>query len=377
MKINIVQMTGNYPLDIGGTSTVAYFLATKMADSGINVSMTIRTKDKDEINKLREFSKFREMEEKINIYPITISYNLYNLPSILYKTLKTYSDFKPEKYDIIHYNSPPVDVTVFYPLKSRMKCLQTITIHGGLFYESKNFIGRYILKKYVNYFKKIIVLNSFSYSLVKKLNSNESKIEIIPNGVEVEYFDKLEKIELDGDPAIVYAGRLSQVKGIDTLIKSFLKVSKEMPNAKMYIIGDGPEKENLTKLAKKLALKNIVFMGFIPSINKVHRYIKSSDIFVLPSYKENFSISLLEAMAARTSIVVSDAEGNKDVLTKSEALFFSCGNATDLAEKIIHLGQNPSLRRNISDNAYSLAQSRYSWDNVVEKYMNVFNSLVN
>ncbi len=79
MKINIVQMTGNYPLDIGGPSTVAYFLATKMVDIGINVSMTIRTKDKDELRKLREFDKFGKIEN--------------------YATLSVFEVDNPSRYD--------------------------------------------------------------------------------------------------------------------------------------------------------------------------------------------------------------------------------------------------------------------------------------
>jgi len=380
MRLLIVQMTGNYPLDIGGPATVAYYLAYHLAKKGIEASMLIRLKERNELEKLRETHEFNILEKNVEIIPVHMRYDLksmLNVPGVLYKIYKTTRNFKPENYDIIHYNSPPVDVTLFFPPKSKNKTKQTIAIHGGLLYESKNFIGRFLLRKYANLFHKVIALNNFSRKLALNAGFEESKIIQIPNGVDVDYFDSLETFPLEGDPSIIYAGRLAKIKGVDVLLNAFYYVLKKLPNAHLYIIGDGKEKKNLTKLAEKLVLKNVKFEGFIPSTKKVHQYIKSSDIFVLPSYRENFSISLLEAMAAKTPIIASNAEGNMEVLSSDKALFFNRGDSKELAEKIIQLANDKNFRTKLAEKAYSLAASRYSWSVVAAQYISVFNEVVN
>ena len=368
----MVQMTGNYPLDIGGPATVAYHLASRLVRRNVRVSMIIRIKEKDEIDRLRAYDEFRELEKNVDITPVNVRYDLAGVPGALYKLLKITKNFEPSDFDIIHYNSPPVDVTVLYPLKSRNKCKQTIAIHGGLFYESRNFIGRYIMKKYSKFFSKIIVLNNFSKRVALKAGLDESKMVKIPNGVDIEYFNHIKTFHLEGDPSIVYAGRLAKIKGVDVLIKAFYHVSRRIPESRLYIIGGGKEEGYLRQLAEKLKLKNIEFKGYIPFIGTVHQYIKSADIFVLPSYRENFSISLLEAMAAKTPIVASDAEGNLEVLSYDEALFFHRGDSEELADKIVKLAQDKRLRSKLSSNAYNLAVKQYSWDVVVDRYLRIF-----
>jgi len=376
----MVQMTGNYPLDIGGPATVAYYIAYNLALRNVEVSMLIRIKEQNELKELRKTSEFQILEEKINIIPVTMKYdfkNMVNIPAVLYKIYKVTRDFNPEKYDIIHYNSPPVDITLLYPLKSKGKTKQTIAIHGGLFYESGNFIGRSIMRRYSNLFQRVIALNEFSKKLALKAGFVESIIEKIPNGVDIDYFNKVNKISLDGDPSLVYAGRLTKVKGVDILLEAFHLFLKTHPKAHLYVIGNGKERAYLAKLVERLNLsENVTFTGFIPSIRKVHEFIKSADIFVLPSYMENFSISLLEAMASKTPIIASDAEGNLEVLVGKTALFFRRGDSRDLAEKIRVLAEDEEYRSKLAEEAYNLAIKEYSWDVVTNRYLQVFQNLV-
>jgi len=160
-------------------------------------------------------------------------------------------------------------------------------------------------------------------------------------------------------------------------LKAFYYVLKELPNAHLYIIGDGKEKKHLIRLSEKLKLKSVKFEGYIPSIRKVHQFIKSSDIFVLPSYKENFSISLLEAMAAKTPIIASNVEGNIEVLSCCNALFFYKGDSEELAEKIIQLANDKDYKAKLAEKAYNLAASKYSWNVIVNQYIHVFEEVVN
>jgi len=232
------------------------------------------------------------------------------------------------------------------------------------------------VKKYSDLFHRVIVLNEFSKKLALKAGFKESNIEKIPNGVDIDYFNSLEVIPLKGDPSIIYAGRLTKVKGVDVLLKAFSQVLREYPNAYLYIVGSGGEEGYLARLVERLGLtENVEFTGFIPSIRKVHQFIKSADIFVLPSYMENFSISLLEAMASKTPIIASDAEGNLEVLSSKEALFFRRGDYRELAEKIALLAGDKNYSSRLAERAYSLAASKYSWSVIVDRYLRIFKDL--
>jgi glycosyltransferase involved in cell wall biosynthesis len=141
------------------------------------------------------------------------------------------------------------------------------------------------------------------------LGVRKNKITVIPNGVDIALFDsvRVEKVHHQ----ILYVGRLVNFKHVDWLIKAFSQVVKEVPDARLKIVGHGPERGNLELLAKNLGLKDrITFTGVTPTYEEVAKYYKESEVFVLPSTVEGEAIVLKEAMAASLPVIAMKVRGS-------------------------------------------------------------------
>ena len=135
------------------------------------------------------------------------------------------------------------------------------------------------------------------------------RMVVVPNGVDLEKIDSVEAGELTYD--VFYAGRLSEHKRVDLLIEAVSLAREEIPDIRCSIIGDGPEMENLRKLVKELkSEENVDFLGFLETDEDLIAGMKSSRIFVLPSMREGFGISALEANACGLPVVMVRSEMN-------------------------------------------------------------------
>ena len=160
------------------------------------------------------------------------------------------------------------------------------------------------------------------------------EIEIIPNGID---FGKIEKVKpSEEETDIIFAGRLIKEKNVDVLIKAINLVGKEIPDVKCMIIGDGPERKKLEKLANELEMdNNIKFTGFLEDYDDMISYMKSSKVFVLPSTREGFGIVALEANACGLPVVTVNHRRNAACdFINNENGFICEFSEGDIAEKI-------------------------------------------
>jgi glycosyltransferase involved in cell wall biosynthesis len=381
MRIVIVAFTGIYPINIGGPGAVAYFVSKWLGEIGDDVTLFVRAETKKKYESINQIKEFKDLKN-VHIIATTLCSGfqvLVNLPYLGYKTAVITRRFCREKFDIVHYNSPPtIGPTILFPPISKLRQYgQTLAIHGGIFYESKLPISKSIIEMEKDWFDRVLVFNNFSHDLARKAGFKEEKIVVIPNGVEVETIDKVKPLNLVGDPKIIYVGRLEKIKGIDILLKAFSEFIKNFPRAVLYIIGEGSLRSSLQELARKLGIQNnVVFQGFIPPPT-VWRYYKSADAVVLPSYIENFSIALLEAMASKAATIVSDAPGNTCIIKNGETgLIFPRGNWRELAAKMANVILDNNLRRRIINNAYQLVKNEYDWKKIALRYHETFQSIL-
>jgi glycosyltransferase involved in cell wall biosynthesis len=375
MKICIIAMTGLYPIDGGGPANVAYFLARELGRRNVEVVIFIRA-DEYKFNKLLSSPEINELRN-VKIIPINIKYEMrtfLNLPLLVKKIIETSNQIKDvfEKCDVIIYNSPPVDITIFAPQIAKFKKKKQIfIIHGGLFYESNNIIGKFLIKIQKSSFDRFIAVSNFTYAIALHIGINPDKICIINNGINLSLPEKASKLKLSGSPKILYVGRLDPIKNIETLIYAFAEIRKEFPLAKLYLVGDGKGSDNLKKLAVSLGVQeNISFEGFVKPGREVLSYYKSCDLFVLPSKKENFPITILEAMASKIPVILSDISGGPRELVKHKenGLLFEPGNPHELASMIALLARNQELCKKFVETSYLRIKENYSWENIGERY---------
>lgn len=208
-----------------------------------------------------------------------------------------------------------------------------------------------------------------------------SKVEIIPNGIEFETYQTYStlsqkefckifaKQDMEADKIIISMGRLQKKKGFDILIDAFAKITIDYPKAKLFIAGqDEEEGKNLSQQIKDLGFEKQVFLiGEIKEQEKID-FFANADLFVLPSHNENFGNVYVESLAAGTPIVASTGT------PWSEVLEADCGkwvnnSVDDVVKAIVEmLGKDRELMR---ENSKKLAK-KYDWKNIAVQFKEVF-----
>ncbi|KKL49483.1 hypothetical protein LCGC14_2315050, partial [marine sediment metagenome] len=144
-------------------------------------------------------------------------------------------------------------------------------------------------------------------------------------------------------------------------------------NFQLIIAGDGPEKENLIKLTKKLKItKKVIFLGFI-SHDKLNSLYNIGDVYVLTSEQEGLSLSLLEALATTVPVISTNIVGNPEVIIHKETgLLFEPGNVNQLVNNLKYVLENPDKAEIIGKNARKYIVSNYSTHKIMKKLRNHF-----
>jgi len=217
---------------------------------------------------------------------------------------------------------------------------------------------------------EIFVLNQAMKDYLNERGINKKKIKIAYDGTDTSLFEP--KSFDEKNPSIIFTGDLDSRDGIDTLIKSFVRVKKEFKDAKLYIVGDGPYLPKLKTLASRLKIrKNVVFTGWVP----FEKLVKDLPNFLLgvipskPNLMNNLTIprKIFEFMAAGIPVIASDLNAMREVVkTGSSGLLFHPDNHESLSEAILRLMSNPVLYNRIQKNGVKISR-KYEIDKEVKK----------
>jgi glycosyltransferase involved in cell wall biosynthesis len=174
---------------------------------------------------------------------------------------------------------------------------------------------------------KIIVPSNYLKKIVMNWGIKGEKIQVIYNAFHAPNFngereEMRKKFNID-HPMIITVGRLVPWKGFDTLIALMPEIAMQIKRAKLYIVGDGPDKDYLKECVKKAKAQDCVVLTGKMMQSDLFEYIKASDLFVLNTSYEGLSHQLLEVLYLEVPILCSDAGGNIEVIDhdKNGALF--------------------------------------------------------
>lgn len=188
---------------------------------------------------------------------------------------------------------------------------------------------------------KIVVPSEYLKKIVSKWGITKEKITVVYNTFSIP--KKIEKIKKNTKekPTIITAGRLVPWKNFEGIIDAVKVLKKEYPKIKLYIAGDGPDREKIADyIAENNVKRNVVMLGSL-SKEELHGRIKVADMFVLNSTYEGLSHVLLEVLSLGTPVIVTDAGGNPELVKDGETgLLVSKENAKQLTEKIRDVVQN-------------------------------------
>ena len=169
---------------------------------------------------------------------------------------------------------------------------------------------------------------------------------------------------------VIFAGRLSAEKGIDTLIK----IGKKLPtDVQLIILGIGPEEQKIKNLAKNW--KNVHYLGYQNKGNTIS-LIRGSDILLQPSLKEGISSTILESMACNTVVIASNVGGNTELIENSiNGIIKDPKDSDSFVEQIMILLENTELRKSFENQALNTVK-KYDWNQVGNLYLNIYESVL-
>lgn len=260
---------------------------------------------------------------------------------------KAKEEVKNMNLDIIHVHTE-FGVGIFARLVARSLGIPLISTYHTMYEDYTHYVNKFniseidkVTKKATGYFSRIINLGA-QYIIAPSIKTKETllrynirtNIEVIPTGLDLNAFNSDNKdIEVvksirkeynikEDDFVIVYLGRIAPEKSIDFVIECFSKVNKD--NAKLMIVGDGPQVDDLKRLSSKLAIQDKVIFTGRKNREEVPNYYFASDVFVSASLTETQGMTFIEALAAGLPILVRPDEVLEELVNVgSNGYYFS------------------------------------------------------
>jgi len=298
----------------------------------------------------------------------------HNIPIVM--TLHDYKMFCPN-YKFFSQGKPCFDCIKRNNFRS---CLNKRCIKNSW---SKSLIG-YLEGKWQKDFLKIIdkidIFLAPSLFIRKKAISAglpAKKIIHLPNFIDNEFLNnKKIKNEFNPQKYILYFGRLSEEKGIDLLIKSYLENSVKLSKWIIKIAGEGPEQDRLKKLNKRY--KQIEFLGK-KKIEELKKIISQSYLIIVPSiWPENFPYSILEGMGLGKVVLSARIGGMSEMIEHKETgLLFNPGDIIDLTKKINWAIDNPKKIKEIGIKAQKEILNKYNSEKHYNKLIKIYEQIKN
>ena len=233
---------------------------------------------------------------------------------------------------------------------------------------------------------KVICCSDYMVSHVRwAFGLPEDKLVMVPNGVNTEVYaghgedlsEFRSKFALPEEKIVLFVGRLVYEKGVHVLVNAVPKVL-EKANAKFIIVGNGYMKEQLSGLVKSMGLVHkVLFTGFVDdeTLRKLQR---CADVSVVPSLFEPFGIVALEAMAARSPVVVSDTGGLSEIVEHDiSGVKVYVNNPDSLAWGINRILIDDGFANWLRTNAFKRVQEKYNWDKIGQQTSNIFRTVLN
>jgi N-acetyl-alpha-D-glucosaminyl L-malate synthase BshA len=180
-------------------------------------------------------------------------------------------------------------------------------------------------------------------------------------------------IAKENERIIIHISNLRPVKRAEDVISIFYKVNQKLPS-KLLIVGEGPDREKIGHLVKNLNIRDkVLFLGNSTEVNKLLCY---SDLFLLPSETESFGLVALEAMAAKTPVISTNAGGLPEVNIQGVTGFLSdVGNTDEMANNAIRILEDLDTLKKFKQNAFEQAK-KFSLNEILPAYLKVYKEVL-
>lgn len=258
------------------------------------------------------------------------------------------------------------------------------TCHGGDIYALRGKIFRRIKRYALRHVDHVTAVSEAMRDSIGELGGEEmrDRTDVIPMGVDLLGRFVPSKREKEGK-TVLFVGRLVEKKGVIYLIRAFASVVKAHPDARLIIVGSGPDEVILKREVKRLALEGQVeFRGAVENRELPSLY-QSSPIVAFPSVvaedgdREGFGLVQVEAMGCECAVVSTDLPAIRDIISHGETgVIVPEKDSEALAEAIIGLFDDPERRNAIGKRGRAFVRKRYDWAMTTKRYERVIEDLL-
>jgi phosphatidyl-myo-inositol dimannoside synthase len=258
-----------------------------------------------------------------------------------------------------------------------------VSVHGmDVLKLTRYAVLRSMVKAILQRADAVIVNSAYVKRLMMELGVKEERLQVVYPGVEEQY-DRMEKDpalirkhSLEGKYVLMTLGRLVGRKGFDMVIRAMPEVRKAIPDAVYLIVGGGPEREALERLAKETGVSDCVVFAGRAADEDLVKYYNLCDVFVMPSRYiaaegdvEGFGIVYMEASSCGKPVIGGNSGGVVEAVLDGETgLIVDPSSAEAIAQAVIRLRENPALAERLAETGYKRAKEQFRYGAITRDF---------
>lgn len=286
---------------------------------------------------------------------------------------KAFAVFRP---DVIHVHDPLTPSTSMLGILNR-NAPTVATFHS--YFTREHFEGRlysvlapFLRPVWRRVDRRVAVSEAAKESVCSRMGA--ARIDIVPNGADIDVFASAEPAELPPGRRLLFVGRLEPRKGFPVAVEAFAQLASRYPDLQLVVVGDGDDRTAVNALPTSLRAR-VLMQGRV-SDEMLPRFHRAADVFISPATgQESFGIVLVEAMAAGLPLVASDIPGYREVARHDcEGVLVAPSNATALASGIARVLDDRAFASRLGK-AGSERANAFTWDKIIDRLEVIYEDL--
>jgi len=276
--------------------------------------------------------------------------------------------------DIIHTHTPFM-MGVMAAVLARRRRIPLVFTHHTMYHEYVHYVPgvrtvlRQLILRYVGTYCKrcdlvIAPTPEIGDFIVETYGLEGKPVQVIPTGIPVDDYRQgdrrwlREQLNIGPDaPVLIFVGRLAREKNVGFLLEALQHVRATMDNVHLVLVGDGPDRPRLERLAREMGIGQWVHFTGTYSREQVVQALHGADLFVIASTTETQGLATLEAMAAGLPVVGVDAPGTHDMVQNGVQGLLRREDPTEFAQAVLSLLEDPAKRQLFAARARQRAES--------------------
>ena len=362
--LRVALVAEDYYPQLGGVPEHVHHLAREL--DALGHSATIVTSNmKEQGVRSREHTSVRRVGTSVVIYAnggvarITVGWRLGRRLEAL---------FRAERFDVVHvHGGLAPTLGVWAPYAAWRAGIPVVATFHTWFPRS---IGYRLLRRP---FQRMLDRHAAAIAVSRAAQDAMSRYfnapwEIVPNGVDTSFFHPNGGRVGSTPPRLLWLGRIEPRNDLGTVLAAMPRILDHHPGAELTVVGDGPWRGRLERAARPLG-PAVRFVGYAGAERPA--YYAGADVYLCPTTRASFGVTLLEAMACGTPLVVSDIPAFKDLAADGAAVFAPCGDSDGWAAAVNGL-LDDAPRREAMGRAGRAVAERYAWPVVAQRVLDVY-----